>query len=73
MQPNRDIIPFDPITTQQDRHVINAHKSGLVRFSGLSGSGKSILAHTVKAWLYQKGIHHNALNVDFRMEALENI
>lgn len=59
-----NIVPFDPIITQQDRHVMNAHKSGLVWFSGLSGSGKSTLAHQVEAKLYQKGIRSYVLDGD---------
>lgn len=64
MKPNPDIVPFDPIITQQDRHVMNAHKSGLVWFSGLSGSGKSTLAHQIEAKLYQKGIRSYVLDGD---------
>ncbi|BBO68402.1 putative adenylyl-sulfate kinase [Desulfosarcina alkanivorans] len=59
-----NIVPFDPIITQQDRHIMNAHKSGLVWFSGLSGSGKSTLAHQVEAKLYQKGIRSYVLDGD---------
>lgn len=59
-----NIVPFDPIITQQDRHVMNAHKSGLLWFSGLSGSGKSTLAHQVEAKLYQKGIRSYVLDGD---------
>ncbi|BBO85884.1 putative adenylyl-sulfate kinase [Desulfosarcina ovata subsp. sediminis] len=64
MKLDPDIVPFDPIITQQDRHVMNAHKSGLVWFSGLSGSGKSTLAHQVKAKLYQKGVRSYVLDGD---------
>ncbi|BBO92882.1 adenylyl-sulfate kinase [Desulfosarcina ovata] len=64
MKLNPDIVPFDPIITQQDRHVMNAHKSGLVWFSGLSGSGKSTLAHQVEAKLYQKGVRSYVLDGD---------
>ena len=59
-----NIIPFDPIITQQDRHVMNAHKSGLIWLYGLSGSGKSTLAHQVEARLYQKGIRSYVLDGD---------
>ena len=64
METEPNIIPFDPLITQQDRHVMNAHKSGLVWFSGLSGSGKSTLAHQVEAILYQKGIRCYVLDGD---------
>ena len=59
-----NIVPFDPIITQQDRHIMNAHKSGLIWFYGLSGSGKSTLAHQVEARLYQKGIRSYVLDGD---------
>jgi adenylylsulfate kinase-like enzyme len=39
MKPAKNIVPFDLIISQQDRPVMNAHKSGLLWFSGLSGSG----------------------------------
>ena len=59
-----NIVPFDPIITQQDRHIMNSHKSGLIWFSGLSGSGKSTLTHQVEARLYQKGIRSYVLDGD---------
>lgn len=61
---NPNIVPFDPIITPQDRHVMNAHKSGLIWFYGLSGSGKSTLAHQIEARLYQKGIRSYVLDGD---------
>jgi adenylylsulfate kinase len=64
MQTATNIIPFEPIITQQDRHVMNSHKSGLIWFSGLSGSGKSTLTHHVEARLYQKGIRSYVLDGD---------
>ena len=54
MTQQANIVPFDPIITQEDRHVMNAHKSGLIWFYGLSGSGKSTLAHQVEARLNHK-------------------
>jgi adenylylsulfate kinase len=64
MQTAKNIIPFEPIITQQDRHVMNSHKSGLIWFSGLSGSGKSTLTHQVEAQLYQKGVRSYVLDGD---------
>lgn len=63
-KPAPNIIPYEPIITPQDRHVMNAHKSGLIWFYGLSGSGKSTLAHQVEARLYQKGIRSYVLDGD---------
>ena len=64
MEASRNIIPFEPLITQQDRNIMNAHKSGLIWFSGLSGSGKSTLTHQVEARLYQKGIRSYVLDGD---------
>jgi len=59
-----DTFPFQPLINQQDRHVLNAHRSGLIWFTGLSGSGKSTLAHAVEARLYQMGIRTYVLDGD---------
>lgn len=64
MQTAKNIIPFEPIITKQDRHVMNSHKSGLIWFYGLSGSGKSTLTHHVEAQLYQKGVRSYVLDGD---------
>jgi len=64
MTHQENILPFNPIITQQDRHVMNSPKSGLIWFCGLSGSGKSTLAHQVEARLYQKGIRSYVLDGD---------
>ncbi|MFC1505008.1 adenylyl-sulfate kinase [Thermodesulfobacteriota bacterium] len=60
----KNITPFEPIITQQDRNVMNSHQSGLLWFSGLSGSGKSTLAHQVEARLHQRGIRCYVLDGD---------
>jgi adenylylsulfate kinase len=60
----QNIVPFQPTITQQDRHIMNAHKSGLIWFTGLSGSGKSTIAHTVETRLYQMGIRSYVLDGD---------
>ncbi len=64
MQTAKNIIPFEPIITKQDRHIMNSHKSGLIWFYGLSGSGKSTLTHHVEAQLYQKGVQSYVLDGD---------
>jgi adenylylsulfate kinase len=44
--------------------VLNGHRSGLLWFTGLSGSGKSSLAHAVEARLYRHGIRSYVLDGD---------
>jgi adenylylsulfate kinase len=61
---NAYIHPFSPLITAKDRHVLNAHRSGLIWFTGLSGSGKSTLAHTVESRLYQMGVRSYVLDGD---------
>ena len=67
-----NIYPFQPTVTQQDRHVLNAHRSGLLWFTGLSGSGKSTLAHAVEAKLYKMGIRSYVLDGDNVRRGLNN-
>lgn len=41
--------------TREKREALNDHKSALIWLTGLSGSGKSTIAHTVEEMLYQRG------------------
>lgn len=41
--------------TRERREALNGHKSVIVWFTGLSGSGKSTVAHTVEERLHQLG------------------
>jgi len=59
-----EIFPFEAIISAKDRHVLNAHRSGLLWFTGLSGSGKSTLAHAVEARLYELGVRSYVLDGD---------
>jgi adenylylsulfate kinase len=59
-----EIFPYDAIISAEDRHVLNAHRSGLLWFTGLSGSGKSTLAHAVEAKLYEIGVRSYVLDGD---------
>ena len=43
-----NVIWEQSLVTRQDRETLNGHKSFLLWFTGLSGSGKSILAHAVE-------------------------
>lgn len=59
-----EIFPYDAIIRAEDRHVLNAHRSGLLWLTGLSGSGKSTLAHAVEARLYEIGVRSYVLDGD---------
>ena len=50
--------------TRQRRHEANKHKSVILWFTGLSGSGKSSLAHYVEEQLYQRGCKTYVLDGD---------
>ena len=60
----KDIIPFEPIIKSADRHRLNRHQSALLWFTGMSGSGKSTVAHAVEALLYDHGVRTYVLDGD---------
>ena len=41
--------------TRARREKLNLHKSAILWFTGLSGAGKSTMAHAVEEALYQSG------------------
>lgn len=47
-----------------DRHLLNGHRSALVWFTGLSGSGKSTVAHALEERLFLNGIRSYVLDGD---------
>ncbi len=57
-------FPFDSTIKPIDRHLLNGHRSGLLWFTGLSGSGKSTIAHAVEECLYHMGIRSYVLDGD---------
>ena len=59
-----NIHPFKGLVGVEDRHVLNAHRSGLIWFTGLSGSGKSTLAHALESRLYHMGVRSYVLDGD---------
>ena len=50
--------------TRQDREIQNRHKSFVLWFTGLSGSGKSSMIHLVERSLYMSGCHAYSLDGD---------
>ncbi|WP_457642991.1 adenylyl-sulfate kinase [Persephonella sp.] len=65
MQENKKfIIPHRGKITKQDRRRLKGHKSFILWFTGLSGSGKSTIAHAVEEKLFEMGVHTYVLDGD---------
>jgi len=64
MEKNNFIIPYKGRLTKKDRQKLKGHKSVILWFTGLSGSGKSTIAHALEEKLYQRGIHTYILDGD---------
>ncbi|WP_338732261.1 adenylyl-sulfate kinase [Mangrovimonas cancribranchiae] len=60
----KNIIPHSYQISVNDRQKHNNHKSFLIWFTGLSGSGKSTIANVVEQKLHQKGIKTYTLDGD---------
>ena len=50
--------------TREDRERMNGHRSLVVWFTGLSGSGKSTIAHEVESRLFERGCRTCVLDGD---------
>ncbi|RST76316.1 adenylyl-sulfate kinase [Siminovitchia acidinfaciens] len=50
--------------TKKDRQILHGHKSCILWFTGLSGSGKSTIANVVEQQLHQRGISTYLLDGD---------
>jgi adenylylsulfate kinase len=51
----REVIWHHATVTRQRREKLNRHRSVIVWFTGLSGAGKSTIAHATEERLYQMG------------------
>lgn len=60
----KNIIKHDYIVSQKDRNNQNDHKSFVIWFTGLSGSGKSTIASFLEQKLFKKGIKTYSLDGD---------
>ena len=54
-QINTNVVWHRATVTRSHREKLNQHKSVILWFTGLSGSGKSTIAHAVEEALYQSG------------------
>lgn len=61
---SENITWHEAVITKEDRYELNNHKSAIIWFTGLSGSGKSTIANAVSHTLYNKGIRSYVLDGD---------
>lgn len=67
-----NIIPHSFSVSQEQRSELKKHKSLLVWFTGLSGSGKSTIANALEIKLFERGIHTYLLDGDNVRKGLNN-
>ena len=60
----RDIIPHEFSVTTGMREELNGHRGAVVWCTGLSGSGKSSIAHELDLQLNRRGVHSYVLDGD---------
>ena len=60
----KNIVWHNATVTRQRRNEQNKHKSVVIWFTGLSGSGKSTIAHNVEEELHQIGCRTTVLDGD---------
>ena len=59
-----NVVWHNATVTRDRREELNKHRGGVFWFTGLSGSGKSSLAHAVEEELFQKNIRTVVLDGD---------
>ena len=52
-----NVVWHQATVTRERREKLNGHRSFVLWFTGLSGAGKSTIAHAVEEQLYQMGCH----------------
>jgi adenylylsulfate kinase len=62
--PDPNLICHEATVTRERRSLLNGHNSIVLWFTGLSGSGKSTIAHAVEEQIYQLGGHSFVLDGD---------
>ena len=61
---NNNTVLHEPIVFRKDREVMNGHKSIIIWFTGLSGSGKSTIAYALEDFLHKNKIRTFVLDGD---------
>ena len=69
---SKNVIPHDYQISKEDRQKAKNHKSFLIWFTGLSGSGKSTIANVVEQELYKLGINTYSLDGDNIRKGINN-
>ncbi|MCR1835548.1 adenylyl-sulfate kinase [Oceanobacillus caeni] len=64
MTKSTNIVWHESEVTKEDRRNLNGHKSAILWFTGLSGSGKSAISVKLETALHKKGIHTYRLDGD---------
>lgn len=59
-----NIVKHDYLISRKDRNEQNGHKSVVIWFTGLSGSGKSTIANQLEKRLFQNGVKTFSLDGD---------
>jgi len=59
-----NIVKHTPSITRKHRNTLNNHRSFVIWFTGLSGSGKSTIAHELEKKLYNLGCRSYVLDGD---------
>ncbi len=67
-----NIIPHNFSITQKERSALKNHRSFLIWFTGLSGSGKSTIANALEKKLVSENIHTYLLDGDNVRKGLNN-
>ena len=61
---NKNVIWHEPTIYRADRERLNRHRSAILWFTGLSGAGKSTVAHAVEDELHRSGVRTFVLDGD---------
>lgn len=64
MTESTNIVWHESEVTKKNRQEVNGHKSAILWFTGLSGSGKSTVSVALETALHAKGIHTYRLDGD---------
>ena len=67
-----NIIPHNYQVDKTDRNKLNGHRSFLIWFTGLSGSGKSTIANALESKLFEKKIKTYTLDGDNIRKGINN-